>query len=58
MAIFTYAKSNIENIYSFEKDVDIANNTFIDTKIYIYNMGQNKYFAGDIEMQVHVLSFE
>ena len=52
MAIYTYAISNINEITQFQPTVEIKRNRFIDTKTYIINMNQNKFWAGDIEMNI------
>ena len=52
LAIYTYAKANLDNIVEFQPTVEISNNKYIDTSIYIKNMGCNKEWSGDIEMQL------
>ena len=57
MAIFTYARTNINTISEFQPTVELTNHKFINTHEYIYNMGKNKEWAGDIEMQLATFIF-
>ena len=50
MTIYTYAKQNIDFISNFQDSVEISPNKFISTRHYIYNMGNNKEWSGDIEI--------
>ena len=52
LAIYTYAKANLENIVKFQPTVEISINKYMDTSTYIKNMGCNKEWRGDIEMQL------
>ena len=42
---------NVDAISEFQPNVKIKRNKYIDTATYINNMGKDKYWAGDLEMQ-------
>ena len=57
MVIYMYAKCNVDVISEFQPNVEIKRNNYIDTATYINNMGKDKYWAGDLEMQLACFIF-
>ena len=52
IGIYTYAKTYINEISEFQPNLEISKNKYLDTPTYIRNMGEDKYWVGDIEMQL------
>ena len=50
MAIYSYAKAYINEIADFMPNFEISKIEYMDTSEYINNMGNNKFWAGDIEI--------
>ena len=52
MAIYTYALSNKAIILDFQPTVELINGQLIDINTYITYMNTNKFWAGDIEINI------
>lgn len=52
MAIYSYAKTYKIEIAEFQPDDEIKKNKYMGAAEYINNMGNNKFWAGDIEINL------
>ena len=55
--IYEFCNSNKEIIAEFQPQVEIRNNTFINTLDYIQNICSNKFWATDIELAISSFIF-